>query len=640
MANKIQIKRSSTSNTPGSLNAGELAFSNVVGGSGVLFIGSTDGGTVVPVGGVRNPGLLTANQALVANSTSYIDQIKVANLVADQIYANGTFGTNGYILTTSGTTGNVHWVDPATLSTEAGGSNTQVQFNDSEAFGATSDFTFDKDTKTLYIANTVDATTFTGTANNANNLGGVAASAYVNTSGDYSLSGNIEFTSNFYANANLVINAGGDIVITNGAGIQANGVWGNAGDALLSDGSGNIYYGAPYSANNASYLGTKSEGNLNVNNALTSNNSSYLNSNTVGDIVTLAVANTQSNNNTFTGNNEFQGATLTVNGTSTYISSNVYITASNTNVNSNFEVHGGQVELNANVYLNGANVYIYGNTTFDGAINSDFIPTSNSFSLGNTTNRWDKIWLNGSTIELGNSAISDTANGITIPNLQVTANAIIANIVGTTTGISSNLVISSSNIQATSAFLRVADVEVSGNLVINGTLTTVNTNNLVVRDNIIKLATGNLTDSLDSGFFVNYNTTHFAGLARDHADSGIFKLFDTTTEPGTTVDFTTLGTLQAYLKSGGLVSNATSVYVTANSSVNVSITANTLTLTTALAANSGGTGKSSYTTGDLLYASASDTIGVVAVPGSAANGQVLQIVNNLPAYGTLDGGTF
>ena len=64
MANKIQIKRSATTATPNSLNAGELAFSNVVGGSGVLFIGSTDGGTVVPVGGVRYPGTLTANQAL------------------------------------------------------------------------------------------------------------------------------------------------------------------------------------------------------------------------------------------------------------------------------------------------------------------------------------------------------------------------------------------------------------------------------------------------------------------------------------------------------------------------------------------------------------------------------------------------
>ena len=519
MANKIQIKRSSTSSTPGSLNAGELAFSNVVGGSGVLFIGSTDGGTVVPIGGVRNPGLLTANQALVANSTSYIDQIKVANLVADQIYANGTFGTNGYILTTSGTTGNVHWVDPTTLATAAAGANTQVQFNDSHGFGAVSDFTFDKDTKTLYIANTVDATTFTGTANNANNLNG------------------------------------------------------------------------------------KTESNLNVNNASTAdsaNNASYLSGNTIADIVNSAVANTQSNNNTFSGNNDFTGANNTFDGT--------------------------DVTFNSNVSVNGF-------------ITSNLIPVNNTYSLGNTTNRWDKIWLNGSTIELGNSAISDTANGITISNLQVTANAIIANIVGSTTGISSNLAITAANIEATSAFLRVADVEVSGNLVINGTLTTVNTNNLVVRDNIIKLATGNLTDSLDSGFFVNYSTTQFAGLARDHTD-GVFKLFDTVTEPSTTVDFANAATLKAYLKSGGFVSNATSVYITANSSVNVSITANTLTLTTALAANSGGTGKSSYTAGDLLYASASDTLGVVAVPGSAANGQILQIVNNLPAYGTLDGGTF
>ena len=106
MANKIQIKRSATTATPTSLNAGELAFSNVVGGSGVLFIGSTDGGTVVPVGGVRNPGTLTANQALVANSTSGIDKVITANLTVNQIYANGGVGTAGYVLT-SGASGNV-----------------------------------------------------------------------------------------------------------------------------------------------------------------------------------------------------------------------------------------------------------------------------------------------------------------------------------------------------------------------------------------------------------------------------------------------------------------------------------------------------------------------------------------------------
>lgn len=587
MANKIQIKRSVSNSSVTGLSNGELAFTA---NGNALYIGDPAGGSAIRIGGQMVPGTLTANQALVANSTSYIDQVKVANLVADQIYANGTFGTSGYVLATGGTSGNAYWVDPTTLATKAGGSNTYVQFNDSEAFGATSDFTFDKDTKTLYIANTVDATTFTGTANNANNLGGVAASAYVNTSGDYTLSGNIVFSSNFYANANLVINAGGDIVITNGAGIQANGVWGSAGDALLSDGSGNLYYGAPYSANNASYLGTKSEDNLNVNNALTSNNSSYLNSNTVGDIVTLAVANTQSNNNTFTGNNEFQG-------TNTVISSNLSI---------------------------------------GGAILSNLIPVNNTYSLGNTTNRWDKLWLNGSTIELGNSSISDTANGITIPNLQVTANAIIANIVGGTTGISSNLVITSANIDATSATLKVADAIVSGNLTINGTLTTVNTNNLVVKDNIIKLALNNTSDSLDSGFYVNYSTTKFAGLARDHSDS-VFKLFDTTTEPTTTVDFANTGTLSAYLKSGAFVSNSTAVTITANSSVSANITANSLTLTTALNSNSGGTGQSSYTAGDLLYASGQYVVGKLGV---GANGDVLQIVNNLPAYGTLDGGSF
>ena len=43
----------------------------------VLYIGSNGG--IVAIGGKRNPGTLTANQALVANSTSGIDKIIVAN---------------------------------------------------------------------------------------------------------------------------------------------------------------------------------------------------------------------------------------------------------------------------------------------------------------------------------------------------------------------------------------------------------------------------------------------------------------------------------------------------------------------------------------------------------------------------------
>jgi hypothetical protein len=102
-----------------------------------------------------------------------------------------------------------------------------------------------------------------------------------------------------------------------------------------------------------------------------------------------------------------------------------------------------------------------------------------------------------------------------------------------------------------------------------------------------------------------------------------------------------LGTLNAYLlagsATGGFVANSISVNITANSAVAVAIVANTLTLSTALAATSGGTGQNTYTTGDILYASGASALNKLSV---TSNGQVLQITNNLPAYGSLDGGTF
>ena len=127
MSNLIQIKRSATSGTPGSLNPGELAYSNT---AQVVYIGSTDGASVVPVGGARFPGTLTANQALVANSTSGINSIQVGNVVmvgtTQSLSANGGTGTSGQLLT-SGGSGNVYWSTPAPSVT---GSNTYVQFNE------------------------------------------------------------------------------------------------------------------------------------------------------------------------------------------------------------------------------------------------------------------------------------------------------------------------------------------------------------------------------------------------------------------------------------------------------------------------------------------------------------------------------
>lgn len=57
----------------------------------------------------------------------------------------------------------------------------------------------------------------------------------------------------------------------------------------------------------------------------------------------------------------------------------------------------------------------------------------------------------------------------------------------------------------------------------------------------------------------------------------------------------------------------------------------TLTLSTALSPTSGGTGQSTYTTGDVLYASAANTLSKLGIGGS---GQVLTVSGGVPAWAT------
>ena len=84
MAGTIQIKRSANTATPTTLEFGEVAWSS---NGGTLHIGREDGNTsnVVAIGGVRTPGTLTANQALVANSTSEINEKKASNVYFGKI---------------------------------------------------------------------------------------------------------------------------------------------------------------------------------------------------------------------------------------------------------------------------------------------------------------------------------------------------------------------------------------------------------------------------------------------------------------------------------------------------------------------------------------------------------------------------
>lgn len=83
------------------------------------------------------------------------------------------------------------------------------------------------------------------------------------------------------------------------------------------------------------------------------------------------------------------------------------------------------------------------------------------------------------------------------------------------------------------------DVSIANNLYVNGSLTSVSTDNIVIKDPLMFLASGNSANISDIGFFGQYNdgaNNEYAGLFRDATD-GKFRLFDSLeSKPDASVD--------------------------------------------------------------------------------------------------------
>ena len=98
MAQTIKIKRSTSTSAPGSLGAGELAYSS---DSNKLFIGHPSSSAVTAIGGAlyvemldHAAGTLTASSAVLVDANSKIDQLKSGNMVVT--------GSSNTISTSSG----------------------------------------------------------------------------------------------------------------------------------------------------------------------------------------------------------------------------------------------------------------------------------------------------------------------------------------------------------------------------------------------------------------------------------------------------------------------------------------------------------------------------------------------------------
>ena len=153
---------------------------------------------------VKN-GIDIANTAITANSS-------VLNLNNAVISANGHVGDAGQVIFSDGTKNYYGFIVSAPPAPP--GANSQIVFNDSGSSNAISNFSFNKTTNTITIGSaTISPSTYTGSANNASYLGGIAAVNYQTTAG---LSANVATLSannasylngqpsSYYSNASVI----------------------------------------------------------------------------------------------------------------------------------------------------------------------------------------------------------------------------------------------------------------------------------------------------------------------------------------------------------------------------------------------------------------------------------------------------
>ena len=535
MANLIQIKRSETTATPESLANGELAWA---GNGNILYIGDFGDG-VVPIGGQRTPGTLTANQALVANSTSGIDKVIVANAVVTTITANGSVGTAGQVLVSNGTVS--YWSDPAasdfTLAADSGSSDTF-------STGGTLTFTGGNGANTTVSDDTITiaVTAGAGIASNATGVHVVAGNSQVvaNSTGVFIDESNINHDnlSGFVANEHIDHST---VSVTAGNGLSGGG--------------------------------------------------------TIAATRTLSVA---------------AGAGVASNSTGVHVvAGNNQVVANTTGVfidETNIDIHNlsGYV---ANENIDHSTVSV---TAGNGLTGGGDLTATRDFAVG----AGNGITVNADDVAVtaGDGVASNSTGVHVVAGTGVVANSTGVHI-GQAVGTGDNVTFN--------------DITATGNLNVTGTLTTIDTTNLVVQDPLIKLANGNVsTDALDIGFFGVYDpagTDLYAGLFRDATD-GKFKLFkDSQAQPTTTVD------------TGG-TGYAVATLVAALESSSATITGGTITGITDLAVADGGTGASSFTDNGIIYGNGTSALSVTS---AGTEGQVLMAGSGgVPEFNTLDGGTF
>jgi hypothetical protein len=327
MADKdFVVKNSLVVNTDFSVNSTAVYIGNSASNATVnstVYTGSANNTAyvgLVSAANVVSNNQLQGNLALYVNTTgSYTMtntltftaniQIKNANLVINAssgIIANNQIGVAGQALLSNGSS--VYWASVNSSVITAAGSDTQIQFNDTNTLAASAGLKFNKTSNTITIGNTgtnatVNSTIYTGTSNNTLFVSTVSAANVVS---------NAQLTDNlaryvtqvgFQANLSvaLPLNAAAVNALSyqTGIGIAGPGVGGAfintsviaIGNSIVNAAMNSTFYTA--TANNTSFVGTVSAANVVSNSQLSGNLSLYVSSAGLNaNLVSLGYVNT------------------------------------------------------------------------------------------------------------------------------------------------------------------------------------------------------------------------------------------------------------------------------------------------------------------------------------------------------------
>jgi len=300
------------------------------------------------------------------------------------------------------------------------------------------------------------------------------------------------------------------------------------------------------------------------------------------------------------------------------------------------------VELNVILATVNSNIGTYGNTTTIPSITVDAKGRITAISNNTIATSFTVSGNTGSGSQSGGGTLTIEGNGTGINTTVTGSGGSETVLIGTdNTVLRSNT--SSIGLQTIGT-----DVQISGNLIVTGTATYVNTSISQTNDSLIELAANNsVGDVIDIGFYGLYNngsTNNITGLVRD-AGSKNYYLFANIISTAATTANTLSNNYFTQANTATLYTNINSYQVTGATANITNATIGTLSLTNALAVGQGGTGATTFTTNGITYGNGTGALGVTAAAGTSDqtwSNQFLTVTNaGVPVWSSaMDGGQF